>query len=470
VARSRCVSRIACAILLSLMLVVPSHAQQANVKPELLITLSVTPAAAPQPALKYLLLPELRELNPGNPIQGYFKCYLAHYRFVFDHEEFDRSKTLLAMPLDDLPPAPNPGEISQFALAKVDAAARLDHPDWQILLKLRADGFETLLPDVQAMRALSRALAARFRAEIAGGRIDDAIRTAKTMFAMARHMGEHPTYIGNLVGIAIAATAINPLEELLEQPDCPNLYWALANLPSPFFSLRNATEGERLTIWGFTRDLDSTRPMSAEKIKKFLEYVGQMTGNGDPKQSAARAAAYVADRSKNAQKLAAARTRLVESGVPEERLKTFPPEQVILLDEERMLRIRFDEFAKIMLFPFWQCDALIEKPMDAKAGPTLLADPFLPAQRAVRKACARIDQRFGLLRAVEALRLYAAAHHGELPAKLADISVPLADDPVSGKPFRYELVGKTAHLRGATPSDAENDKFFRVHYEINMKN
>jgi hypothetical protein len=77
VARSRCVSRIACAILPSLMLVVPSHAQQANMKPELLITLSVTPATAPQPALKYLLLPELRELNPGNPIQGYFKCYLA---------------------------------------------------------------------------------------------------------------------------------------------------------------------------------------------------------------------------------------------------------------------------------------------------------------------------------------------------------------------------------------------------------
>ncbi len=307
-ARIRFMSSIVGAVLLNLMLVVPSHAQQANVKPELLITLSVAPAAAPQPALKYLLLPELREMNPGNPIQGYLKCYLEQYRFVFDQEEFDRSKTLLAMPLEESPPAPDPSEMGQFALKQVDAAARLDHPDWQILLKLRADGFETLLPDVQAMRTLSRALAARFRAEIAGGRIDDAIRTAKTMFAMARHMGEHPTYIGHLVGIAIAATAINPLEELLEQPDCPNLYWALANLPSPFLSMRNATEGERLTVWAFTRDVDSTRPMNADQIKKFLEYVGRMTGDGDPKQSAARAIAYVADRSKDAQKLAAARS------------------------------------------------------------------------------------------------------------------------------------------------------------------
>ena len=37
-------------------------------------------------------------------------------------------------------------------------------------------------------------------------------------------MGEHPTLLGNLVGIAIANLAIAPLEELLEQPGCPNLY------------------------------------------------------------------------------------------------------------------------------------------------------------------------------------------------------------------------------------------------------
>src|SRR5262249_22604830 len=147
-----------------------------------------------------------------------------------------------------------------------------------ILLKLRADGFETLLPDVQAMRTLSRALQARFRAEIAGGRIDDAIRTAKTMFAMARHLGEHPTLIGELVGIAIAAVTITPLEELLEQPNCPNLYWALTNLPAPFVTCKTALEGERLTLWAFTRELDATAPMGADKIKKFVDRLEKLIG------------------------------------------------------------------------------------------------------------------------------------------------------------------------------------------------
>ena len=126
----------------------------------------MTTAAEPKPALRYLLLPELREMNPGNPIQGYLKCYLEQYRFVFDEEEFDRRRMLLAMPLEELP-APMRESLAGLPWRRLDVAARLDNPDWQILLKLRADGFETLLPDVQAMRALAQALAVRFRAEIA---------------------------------------------------------------------------------------------------------------------------------------------------------------------------------------------------------------------------------------------------------------------------------------------------------------
>ncbi len=86
---------------------------------------------------------------------------------------------------------------------------------------------------MQQLRSLARALQVRFRTEIAQSRFDDAIRTAKTMFAMSRHLGEHPTLIGNLVGIAIASMTIIHLDEMLEQPGCPNLYWALTNLPIP---------------------------------------------------------------------------------------------------------------------------------------------------------------------------------------------------------------------------------------------
>ena len=54
--------------------------------------------AGPRPALRYLLLPELKEINPGNPIQNYYKCFMEQQKFFFDKEAFRRREELLAMP------------------------------------------------------------------------------------------------------------------------------------------------------------------------------------------------------------------------------------------------------------------------------------------------------------------------------------------------------------------------------------
>src|SRR5262249_40668414 len=151
--------------------------------------------------------------------------------------ECERRDKLQSMPLTKELAAQELLDYGKFALRQADWAARLDKPDWQVLLKVRTDGMGVLIPDVQQMRSLANALKGRFRAEVALGRFDDALRTAKTMFALSRHMGEHPTLIGDLVGMALALVTIGPLEEMLEQPGCPNLYWALTNLPNPLISL-----------------------------------------------------------------------------------------------------------------------------------------------------------------------------------------------------------------------------------------
>jgi hypothetical protein len=443
----------------------PCVARQAPEKPELLIRLSVTPAPQPEPALKYLLLPEMKELSPGNPIQAYLKCILQKYPFTFDEEAFDRRQSLLAMPLEEVP-GPEDPELGRSALAQVDAAARLDNADWQILLKLRADGISVLLPDVQALRSLARGLQARFRAEVADGRIDDAIRTNKTMFAMARHMGEHPTIIGGLVGFAMVNMAFTPLEELLQRPECPNLYWALTNLPDPVLSIRTGMDGERMVLWSFFRELDQAVPMSPERIEKFVDPLDKLLTEGVP----VRLRAFLTAQTKDAEKVAQARKHLVDSGLPEVSIKAFPPEQAILLDDVRKCHARFDEMAKIMGFPAWRFEELAEKYGKIKKEPSFFGDALLPFLFVGRRAQGRIEQRIALLRQVEALRMYAAEHGGAFPVKLSDLSVPLPDDPFTGKPFLYEASGKTAHVRGTPPKAMENERAFRVHYEITLKN
>src|SRR5262249_1484455 len=251
---------------------------------ETVIRLTVQPAAAPRPALRYQLLPELRELNPGNPIQNYLKCFMEQQTFFFGKEAEERRDKMLNMPLKELP-AKELQDYGGAALTQADWAARLDKPDWQILLRVKTDGVNLLLPDIQQLRRLAWALKVRFRAEVALGHFDDAIRTAKTMFALSRHTGDHPTLIGDLVGIAVGYMTISPLAEMLEQPGSPNLYWALTNLPTPFISLETGMQGERASILAEFRDLNDTAPMNEEQIKKFIAHTDiliKVTGEGQP--------------------------------------------------------------------------------------------------------------------------------------------------------------------------------------------
>jgi len=453
-------------------LALPCRAEQTSSTFETLIRLNVRPAPAPKPALRYRLLPELKEMHPGNPIQGYMKCIMEQKKFFFDEEAFQHREKLLTKPLEELP-AQELAYDGRFELSQADWAARLDNPNWQVLPKLKAEGIELLLPDVQGIRALMRALQVRFRAEIAQGRFDDAIRTAKTLFAMSRHMGQHPILVGNLVGMAIAAVAIHQLENMLDKPGCPNLYWALTNLPRPLISLDEGMDGERVMMAWVFRDLNDSAAMSVEQIKEFIAHMDKMLvdkmlviGEGTPTKPGVRA--WLDARTKDDAAVSAARHRLVEHGLSAERLLRFPADQVILLDEKRELEERFDDVVKTVDYPFWQVEALNAQ-IELKKPPPLFADVLVPIMQGARRAQGRVDQLIGLLRHVEALRLYAAEHIGTLPAKLSDVPVPLPVDPFTGKPFRYEVTGNTAHLRGTPPPGMEKVPGFNIHYEVTLQ-
>src|SRR5262249_45090002 len=148
------------------------------------------------------LLPELSEMSPGNPIQGYMKCFMEQHQFFHSKEADEKREQWLQMPLHELPVKELRG-YGGNALRQAGQRARLEHPGWQITGRLRSDGILVLIPEVQEMRVLARSLVVRLRGEVADRRFDDAVVTTKTLFALARHLAEHPTLIGDLVGVAI---------------------------------------------------------------------------------------------------------------------------------------------------------------------------------------------------------------------------------------------------------------------------
>jgi len=252
----------------------------------------------------------------------------------------------------------------------------------------------------------------------------------------------------------------------LEQPGCPNLYWALTHLPDPLVPLDRGAEGERMGIiqWMF-RDLDVNAPMSADRLERLIPFLDKLLRIEFPNKLREGLRAWLDERTKDEELVRAARRRLVELGLSEARVRQFPVDQLILLDEKRELEVRFDDAMKTINLPFWQAEA-VSNPYKRTNEPALFADSFVPVVDKVLRVRGRLDQRIGLLRHVEALRLYAAEHNGKLPANLSEISVPLPVDPFTGKPFRFEVAGNAAHLRGTAPSGMEKDPSYNVHYEL----
>ena len=203
-----------------------------------------------------------------------------------------------------------------------------------MLLKVKTEGVAVVLPDLQQL--------GRWPGRSRCGSVprlpwpfDEAIRTAKTMFAMARHLGEHPTFTGSLVGIPIANAAIAPWRDA-RQPGCPNLFWALTNLPSPLVPLEKGWKASGCW-WLAVPQSGRHRPMNRDQLEKYIAFVDLLLGRAAA-QAGQRARAWLDARTKDEKALRAARRRLVEYGLPEERLRRFPAEQVLLLDEQREYR------------------------------------------------------------------------------------------------------------------------------------
>jgi hypothetical protein len=436
---------------------------------ETVIRMKVQPMAAPKPALKYQLLPELGEMNPGNPVLGYVRCFMEQSSFFFNKEAEALRERLLEMPLKDVPVQQLQG-YGGIALRQADHAARLDTPDWQVLRKLQKEGIELLVPDVQQLRRLAWALRVRLRIETAGGRFEDALTTAKTMFALARHLGEHPTLIGDLVGLAIAESTTKSLEEMVQQPGCPNLHWALADLPRPFIDLRKGLQGERVALAAEFAELDTRSPMSDARLARVVDRARRLVWlSTRPNAPRPRVRAALEARAGDEAHVRAARKRLVESGLAADKLRQFPALQIVLLDEKHALEVLRDEATKAMALPFWQWQAERTVGRAAEGNGDPLLARYVPGFSKVRKAQARLEQRLALLRCVEALRLYAAEHGGRLPARLADVRLPLPVDPVTGRPLAYHRDGTTARLHGSAPRGMEKTPEYNIRYEVTLR-
>jgi hypothetical protein len=452
----------------------PAMAQQ----PAPTIRLTLEPMAAPVPALKFTLLPHLRDRERGNALLRYYRAFSPEWQgHRREPKFFIRLEDVNGKPLRDVKRAEIDslyGSVSRGILKEVDLGARRTYCDWEMNDRMREDGIGLLLPDIDGFRDFARLLKLRARQELLASEYDKAARTLQTGFQLARHTVEGPTLIQSLAGVGITTTMLTVIDDWVERPGAPNLYWALTDLPHPLLSARNGVEGERLFMdWLFPgyRELldDPSTPPSSGRVRTSLDkYAGMLEMEGltrtwGPLVSALRT-------------YPRAKRFLRQSGRRVEDIEAMPALQAVFLYEIHQYDVAYDDMRKWVSLPYHEAAPHLRRIIErfksalARHEPgTTVANQVLPAIDHVLAAPVRVERKIAALRCVEALRLHAAAHGGKLPTKLDEITeVPIPLDPWLGKSFEYRLEGNKATLTGAMLSGDKPNRSNTIRYELTM--
>lgn len=479
---SKCSPVAGCLTLLAAAL--PAPAQEV-----LPVRLALRPAAAPTPALRYRLLPPLADKLSGNAVDHYRKAVEILEKARKAAGENDPTKQVSRW-LGQAPAELPRDAVRQFLVgygelfALADRAARSECRDWGLAEHVRRQHY-TLLSENQTLHELAGFLALRARLEVAGGRPDEAVRDLQTGFAFARHVGESPSVAASMSGAEIATTMIRELGVLLAQPGAPNLYWALADLPRPFLDLRGPLQGERVRTYArFPGLLEVANDPNAGALRPDQIKAGfdafYKDFQGLSKEYPTRAALSLWLRRKHE----GSKATLGAAGRPREKVEQMPHLQVALLHAMLQYDRLLDEMLKWQNFP--DPDALggvkqAERVLRQARADALSLAPEVPALPLAPLtlppyfrpfyARARLDRQLAALRCVEAVRLYAAAHGGKLPATLAEVQeAPVPSDPFLGKPFVYRLDKGHATLEGPPPEREEANVRNALRYELTLTN
>ena len=154
------------------------------------IRMALHPAAAPTPALRYHLLPQLYEMTPGNAAERYKQAIEAAQKVRKAGSPEGEIKTWLELLPAELPRAKARKLLGRYqeVFRLADRAARCETCDWGFAERLRQKGITADVPEIQDMRLITNLLALRARLNVVEGHIEPALRALQTGFAAAKHV------------------------------------------------------------------------------------------------------------------------------------------------------------------------------------------------------------------------------------------------------------------------------------------
>ncbi len=440
------------------------------------VELTLRPAAAPSPALRYRLLPPAIDRRPGNAAEFYLEAAALL-------EEIDRAtqraiNRVFDMPIEQLRADTPHGIIEPFepALQKVAEGARRDHCIWE--LPTRSDGIHVEKPELRHISKIRVALQLRSRLALVEGRFDDAWHDYQTLMALSRHMTQGRSTSRAFPALGGVSAVLRQIEDAIQQPQAPNLYWALSTLPESLLDARTAFEFEEGRLWWELAGPQRGDALLRDEldVEGFIRFITAPGGLRDddadvPLRDVERTMALTFLTIKYPR----ARQWLIAQGVDEADIDAMAVHRVVMRYYVEGHTAADHSLLKWGLLPRGEAaDHLHSGMIQEVEGRLHREDPLMLFPHAgrirfgYRRASDMISRRIAMLRIIEAIRMY-IAEHGTAPDTLADITaVPVPADPSTGEPFRYERNGNTVII--ASAPDGEDAPYipgfrFTLHFE-----
>ncbi len=130
--------------------------------------------------------------------------------------------------------------------------------------------------DLSEYRLLTFMISVKARLEIVQQRHGDTVATLRTGLTMAKQIGEAPTLVQSLVGIAMAAVMVRGVDDLAQAPGSPSLYAALKDLPRPLIDVEKPITSELKALETNTQYTDEVREVMRKHVQPAYKRVRQI--------------------------------------------------------------------------------------------------------------------------------------------------------------------------------------------------
>ncbi|QDV41892.1 hypothetical protein Enr13x_17350 [Stieleria neptunia] len=411
------------------------------------------------PPLRYRLWPAPERRRPRGAMVAVNRSMLlvAQVSAKQKRDFLDRYDAWSQMPLDELPVEQAKASCLPFETAIGVLRTGENWMDLKYDLGLEDMSFSeklgTLLPELQESRDLARLLCMRARVAAAEHRWTDAVDDLRLGFRLSEITAHSTnTLLSRLIGIAISESLLETIESMIQQPDCPNLYWALAGLPvDRLFEMREAIEYESTVAYhaGILAGLDELpdeiigEARALNRLKELSDVIATMYDSvNTPAETT-----WLHQLSTGVlitMMVQPSRQLLLENDDWKERVDELSDAEAVLRASDfELSRIR-ERWLAWSLLPsdLWDVskaerDAAMKVSTDTVTLGGQLARVMLPSFQTATSSGLDVKQQHHRLLTLEALRMH-AAETGALPEAIDNLTpVPAWLDPISRKPFVY---------------------------------